>query len=61
MSKSAIVLLTMTLLSLSLLWLVPELQTPIDLALKCTSGAFAIGFLAALMVGRRFKFDPVLR
>lgn len=61
MSRSAVFLLIMTLASLSALWLGPELEASATLALKCAGGFFGLAFLAALMVGRRFKFDPVLR
>ena len=61
MSRSAIVLLLMTLASLAVLWLNPDLQAPLALTLKCASTVFGVGFLGALMAGRRFKFDPVLR
>jgi hypothetical protein len=61
MSRSAIVLLIMTLASLAVLWLTPDLQTSLALTLKCASGVLGVGFLAALMAGRRFKFDPILR
>lgn len=61
MSRSAIVLLIMTLASLCALWLAPSLPAPLTLLLKCASGVFGLGFLGALMAGRRFKFDPVLR
>ncbi|RIA35113.1 hypothetical protein DFO61_1777 [Ectopseudomonas oleovorans] len=61
MSRSAVFLLIMTLLSLSALWLNPGLEGNPALALKCASGFFGLAFLGALMAGRRFKFDPVLR
>lgn len=61
MSRSAVVLLIMTLTSLATLWLSPELEANLALLLKCASGAFGLGFFVALMAGRRIKFDPVLR
>ncbi|WP_277373459.1 PA3371 family protein [Pseudomonas sp. AA-38] len=61
MSRSAVVLLIMTLASLSALWLSPELDANLALLLKCASGVFGLAFLVALMAGRRIKFDPVLR
>ncbi len=61
MSRSAIFLLIMTLLSLFTLWLNPGLEEIPALALKCGAGFFGLAFLVALMAGRRFKFDPILR
>ncbi len=61
MSKSAVLLLIMTLSSLAVLWLSPALNEGIALLLKGGSVVFGAGFLVALMAGRRIKFDPVLR
>lgn len=61
MSRSAAVLLIMTLASLAALWLSPELEAGVALALKGASGLFGLAFLVALLAGRRIKFDPVLR
>lgn len=61
MSRSAVFLLIMTLLSLSGLWLHPGLEEGLAMTLKFASGFFGLAFLVALMAGRRFKFDPVLR
>ena len=61
MSRSAILLLIMTLSSLTALWLSPGLEEGFALLLKGTSVVFGLAFLVALMAGRRIKFDPVLR
>jgi hypothetical protein len=61
MSRSAILLLIMTLSSLVALWLSPAQEEGIALLLKGASGVFGLAFLVALMAGRRIKFDPVLR
>ncbi|MGG2398512.1 PA3371 family protein [Pseudomonas sp. SH1-B] len=61
MSKSAIVLLIMTVLSLAMLWLSPGLETTFTLLLKAAGALFGLAFLIALLLGRRIKFDPVLR
>ncbi|MBD9413580.1 hypothetical protein IB234_03310 [Pseudomonas sp. PDM16] len=61
MSRSAVFLMIMTLMSLATLWLTPGLEETPALALKCTSGFFGLAFVVALMAGRRFKFDPILR
>lgn len=61
MSRSAILLLIVTLSSLVALWLSPGLEEGGALLLKVASIVFGLGFLVALMAGRRIKFDPVLR
>ncbi|TRO41631.1 PA3371 family protein [Pseudomonas sediminis] len=61
MSRSAVLLLIMTLSSLAALWLSPALHEGVALLLKGSSVVFGAGFLVALMAGRRIKFDPVLR
>jgi hypothetical protein len=62
MSRSAILLLIMTLTSLAALWLRPGLeQEGVAMLLKGASVVFGLGFLVALLAGRRIKFDPVLR
>lgn len=61
MSRSAIALLLMTLTSMAALCLNHDLPASQALLLKCASAVFGVGFLGALMAGRRFKFDPVLR
>lgn len=61
MSRSAILLLIMTLSSLAVLWLNPGLDEGVALLLKGGGVIFGGGFLVALMAGRRIKFDPLLR
>ncbi|MFI7868501.1 PA3371 family protein [Ectopseudomonas khazarica] len=61
MSRSAFLLLIMTLLSLAVLWLSPGLEGSLALLLKGACALFTLAFLVALMLGRRIKFDPVLR
>ena len=61
MSRSAFLLLIMTLFSLAALWLSPGLEDSLTLLLKGACALFALAFLVALMLGRRIKFDPVLR
>lgn len=61
MSRSAILLLIMTSSSLAVLWLSPGLEEGFAMLLKGASVIFGLGFLGALMAGRRIKFDPVLR
>ncbi|MET1079447.1 MAG: PA3371 family protein [Pseudomonas sp.] len=61
MSKTALVLLMLSLLAGALLLLTPPLD-PLMLGLvKLTLGLSVGALVAALAVGRRFKFDPILR
>lgn len=61
MSRSAVLLLILTLCCLAALWLSPGLEEGLALLLKVASVFFGVGFLLALMAGRKIKFDPVLR
>ncbi len=61
MSKSALVLLVMTLLSLATLWLVPALDADLRLLLKVGSTLSGVLCTLAILAGRRIKFDPILR
>jgi hypothetical protein len=61
MSKAAISFLILALMALAAdQLLAPSMETVGTLA-KAAAGIFAILFVAALFVGRRIKFDPVLR
>jgi hypothetical protein len=61
MSKAAISFLTLALMAVAAdQLLLPSMETLSTLA-KAGAGVFAILFIAALFVGRRIKFDPVLR
>ena len=61
MSKAAISFLILALMALAAdQLLVPSMDTMSTLA-KAAAGVFASLFVAALFVGRRIKFDPVLR
>ena len=61
MSRSATLLLITLLLSLAALWLVPDMGASLALLLKGVAACSAIAFLIALAIGRRYKFDPILR
>ena len=61
MSKSALVLLVLTLLSVAALWLAPTLDAQLRLLLKLSFGVSATLCTLALLAGRRIKFDPILR
>lgn len=61
MSKSALILLLMTLLSIATLRLLPGLDADARLLLKLACAVSAVLGTLALLAGRRIKFDPVLR
>ncbi|BAP40853.1 hypothetical protein NJC40_16375 [Pseudomonas sp. 21LCFQ02] len=61
MSKSALSFLILTLMSVAVDLLLPEQALALNLAARIAGGVFVSLFLGALVVGRRFKFDPVLR
>jgi hypothetical protein len=61
MSKAAISFLVLTLMAIAAdQLLLPSMETLSTLATAAV-GVFASLFIAALFVGRRIKFDPVLR
>ena len=61
MSKSALSFLILALMAVAGDLLLPEPAQTFSSLLKIAAGVFACLFVAALFVGRRFKFDPVLR
>lgn len=61
MSRSAFFLLIATLLSLATLWFHPQLGATTTLLLKGLAAITGVAFVGALAIGRRYKFDPVLR
>ncbi|BCG26027.1 hypothetical protein TUM18999_42180 [Pseudomonas tohonis] len=61
MSKSAVLFLFISLLLTLTLWLEPWQATWPAAAVKVALGASGVLLLVALMVGKRVKFDPVLR
>lgn len=61
MSKSALCFLTLTLIC-SAVTLTDATGMPLwEMAAKAGIGIFGLLFIASLFVGRRIKFDPVLR
>jgi len=61
MSKAAISFLILSVMAIAADQLMdPSMETLSTLA-KAAAGVFASLFVAALFVGRRIKFDPVLR
>ncbi|RRV07493.1 hypothetical protein EGJ27_12515 [Pseudomonas sp. v388] len=61
MSKSALSFLILALMAVAADLLLPEPAQAFSSVLKIAAGVFASLFVAALFIGRRFKFDPVLR
>lgn len=61
MSKSALSFITLALLAIAIDYLLPVHAEGLSSAAKITAGIFSALFVAALVLGRRFKFDPVLR
>lgn len=61
MSKSAVLFLMLSLVFTLTLWLEPwQAAWPVT-AVKVALATSGVLFVAALMVGKRVKFDPVLR
>jgi hypothetical protein len=61
MSKAALSFLILTIMAIAIDQLLPPSMDTVSIATKTACGVFAGLFLAALFVGRRIKFDPVLR
>lgn len=61
MSKSALCLLSIALLAFAVNFLLPEGSESLGLLLKGIASLTGILFLGALFIGRKIKFDPVLR
>lgn len=61
MSKSALSFLILTVMSIAVDLLLPAQAVEGNLLAKIAVGVFASLFVGALIVGRRIKFDPVLR
>lgn len=61
MSKAAVTFLILAIMTAAADQLLPSSLDGFSILAKGAAGIFAILFIAALFVGRRFKFDPVLR
>lgn len=61
MSKSALSFLILTVMSIAVDLLLPAQAVEGNLLAEIAVGVFASLFVGALVVGRRIKFDPVLR
>lgn len=61
MSKAALSFLILAIMAVAVDQLLPASTEMLSTAAKAAAGVFAVLFVAALFVGRRIKFDPVLR
>ncbi|BFN27608.1 hypothetical protein PSCT_02764 [Pseudomonas sp. SCT] len=61
MSKFALTCLAMTAACLYGAFLAPELANGLVQASRAGTGVFGTLFILAMLIGRRIKFDPVLR
>jgi hypothetical protein len=61
MSKSALSFLILALLAMAIDVSLPLDENTASSVLKIAMGLFVALFVVALVVGRKFKFDPVLR
>ncbi len=61
MSKSALSFLILALLAMAIDVSLPLNENTASMVLKIAMGLFIALFVVALVVGRKFKFDPVLR
>lgn len=61
MSKSALSFLVLALMAIVIDMLLPLDANAMSSLLKIASGLFIVLFFVALVVGRKIKFDPLLR
>jgi len=61
MSKSALSFLVLALMAIVIDMLLPLNADAMSSLLQITSGLFIVLFILALIVGRKIKFDPLLR
>ncbi|WP_297842160.1 PA3371 family protein [Pseudomonas sp.] len=61
MSKTALSFLILAVMSIALDISLPYDENVASLVLKIATGTFFVLFVAALVVGRKIKFDPLLR
>ncbi|SDI26826.1 hypothetical protein SAMN05216588_1145 [Pseudomonas flavescens] len=61
MSKPAVLFLLMALVSASLLWIGPGHAEWLSAAAKVVLSISGVSLAVALLIGKRVKFDPVLR
>jgi hypothetical protein len=61
MSKSALSFFILAVMALAADQLLPASMQTVSLVAKSVAGIFFVLFVFALIVGRKIKFDPVLR
>ena len=61
MSKSALSFIILALMAVAMDFLLPVDAEGLSSAAKIAAGVSLVLFVVALALGRRFKFDPVLR
>ncbi|MGV6393822.1 PA3371 family protein [Pseudomonas caspiana] len=61
MSKSALSFIILAIMSVAVDLLLPANAQGVSNVMKIAAGLFSVLFIVALILGRRFKFDPVLR
>jgi hypothetical protein len=61
MSKAALSFFILAVMALAVDQLLPASLASLGMVAKSAAGVFAVLFVVALVVGRRIKFDPVLR
>jgi hypothetical protein len=61
MSKAAVSFFILTIMALAVDQLLSPSMDTFSLVVKSIAGVFAVLFVVALVLGRRIKFDPVLR
>lgn len=61
MSKSALSFIILAIMAVAVDLLLPATAQGLSSVMKIAAGLFAVLFIVALILGRRFKFDPVLR
>ena len=61
MSKAALSFLILAIMAAATDQLLPPSMDALAVVTKVATGVFTILFIAAMFVGRRIKFDPVLR
>ncbi len=61
MSKAALSFLILAVMAIAIDQLLPLSMGPLNTIAETCAGIFASLFVVALFVGRRIKFDPVLR
>jgi uncharacterized membrane protein YtjA (UPF0391 family) len=61
MSKFAVSFITLALLAMIADYLLPTDALGLNGAAKIATGIFIVLFVVALALGRRIKFDPILR